>query len=188
MRDKDFGITIHFASDISDLYTLGYVASDLYQMWVYSELIQKNDRYNIERFYGEKAKYFNRYVSVLDEYREQATIKEIKRGSVELYLGGATLVAAVVMPIVAIKAQTYMQERNQTVTFNVNPDDPQLANVLDAYKRDVFGSGNAGVDTLAAYLKNKGYSVKAISDNIYDIERVTDRYGQRIAKTIRKHH
>ncbi len=183
--DGHGGILVHIGKDCADFYTLGYVLSDLYQLWVFSALVRENDEESIRKYFGKDVRYFNRYISLLQKYRYEPRIRSIKKGSIEIYLMGASIVTTVIMGIVAVFLARELMKKDKSVTINIKSTDKRLAAILEAYEKDVFGREDPGLKTLFHYLNIKGYSVEAIAENVYDVEFVTKRYSQRIARTLK---
>jgi len=169
------------------MYDLGYVSTDLYQLLAFSELLEDEDFENIEKYYGEKARPFNRYISVLEKYKKESTIVDVKNGSIELLVENAPLIAAIIMPLVALKVQSYFAEQNREIQFELSPEDQGLKRIIDAYSEGEFGDGQEGLDLLFSILENRNYSVTITAQDAYAIEHVIEKYAKRIVKTIDKH-
>lgn len=183
--DEASGIIIRLGDDCLDFYTLGYVLSDLYQLWVFSALVHDNDKSSIRKHFGKDIRYFNRYISLLQRYRYEPRIVDIHKGSIVIYLMGASIVTSVIMGIIPVLLSRELMKRGKSVTFNVDSTDTRLAEILKAYEQKVFGRGDPGLKILLEYLNIKGYSVEAIAENVYDVEFVTKRYSLRIARTLK---
>lgn len=180
-------IKIYFGTEMANLYDLGYITTDLYQIFAFSDLLEQKESEKVEKYFGEKSKPFNRYLTVLDKYKKDSSIVDVKKGSIELLLANAPLIAAVVMPLVAIKVQSYFAEKGRQIQFELSPADPALKRIMDSYEAGDFGDGRDGLDTLFSVLQQRNYSVSLTGQDAYSIEHVVDKYAQRIVKTIDKH-
>lgn len=63
---------IHFGGPLANLYDVGYLTVDLYQLMAFAELLDQKDESTIQRWYGEKARPFNRYAPPLEKYRQSS--------------------------------------------------------------------------------------------------------------------
>lgn len=180
-------IEIYFGSEIANLYDLGYITTDLYQIFAFSDLLEKKDSAKVEKYFGDKARPFNRYLTAFEKYKKESSIVDVQKGSIQLLIDNAPLIAAIVMPIIAIRVQSYFTEKNKEIKFELSPKDKGLKKIMNAYAKGDFGSGNDGLQTLFSVLEARNYSVSISADDAYAIEHVVDKYSQRIVKTIDKH-
>jgi len=185
MKKKEYKLDIYFGSEIANLYELGYLTIDLQQLQSYSRLISEKNIEQAEKYFGEKSRPINRYSSQLTKGTKSEIIN-VKKGSIELAIAGATLIAAVVMPIVAIKVQQELKYENQLVRFEISPQDESIQTHLQAYAKGNYGYGEKGLEALFEILQRLNYSVQITREDIYSIEHVTNKYAQRMVKTIKK--
>ncbi|MCR9537260.1 hypothetical protein [Vibrio alginolyticus] len=179
-------VRIYFGGDLTNLYEIGWLSSDLSQVIDFSELLELEDFERTEKFFGEKARPFNRFTKVVNRPHKRPEIIDVRKGSVELVLGGVTVAAAILMPLVQIYAQRYFEQQNEEVSFEVSPQDKSLKRILDAYARGEFGRGSEGLSALFSLLEIRNYDVRVLSQNVYLVEHVVERYAQRIVRTIKK--
>jgi hypothetical protein len=180
-------VSVRFGSEIANLHDLGYIATDLHQIVAFADLLAEGHVSEVQKYFGEDARPFNRYLGIIGRYREHSEIVDAHKGSVELVLSGLSLLASLVMPLVAIEVRRRVEQAGKSVSFEVSPDDPVLRRVLDAHANGDFGSGQPGLETLFAVLKSRGYRVEIRGEDLYAIEHVVDRYAQRIVRTVQKY-
>ncbi|TYB32385.1 MAG: hypothetical protein FXF49_11800 [Flexistipes sinusarabici] len=114
-------ITIYLGGDLAHLYELGYISTDLHQIAAFGEMVEEGRTRDVERFFLKKRPTpINRYTNLMGEKRRRKTeVLEVKPGSIELLLGVSTLVASLVMPLVAIRVNRELQRRDIVkVTIN----------------------------------------------------------------------
>ena len=179
-------IKIYFGEELSNLFELGYISTDIHQLIAFSELIEENNLNQIEKYFGEKPIPINRYVTISKDSKKKSRISEVKQGSIELTLTDIGVVAGIVMPIVAIKVQQYFNERNETVQFQIYAQDQNVQRLLRRYENGDFGRGQEALDRLFRNLEYANYDIQIQNENIYLIEHITNKYSQRIIKTIKK--
>jgi len=179
-------IKVYFGGDLANLYEVGYLSVDLFQLITFSDLIEQGDIDKAKDYFGEKPKPINRYSSLYRKRKTTSEIADVKKGSLELIIAGVTLSAAIIMPLVQIAAQKYFDYRNANVQFQISPDDLSLKRIIDAYAKGDFGRGQEGLDTLFAILERRDYDVRILAENTYIIEHVIDKYSKRIVKTVNK--
>lgn len=179
-------IKIYFGTEMANLYDLGYITTDLYQIFAFSDLLEQNETEKVEKYFGEKSRPFNRYLTVLDKYKKDSSIVDVKKGSIELLVANAPLLAAIIMPLVAIKVQSHFTEKGRQIQFELSPTDPSLKRIMDSYAAGEFGNGREGLEVLFSILEQREYSVSLTGPDAYSIEHVVDKYAQRIVKTIDK--
>ncbi len=177
---------IYFDSKLSNLYDLGYLTTDLHQVLSYSELISIQSLENAEKYFGEDARPLNRYAKPLKSHRLSSEIRGVERGSLVLWIAGAGLVSSIVMPIVAIKVRHALEKKGMTIKFEVSPEDQNLQKHLQSYENGNFGTGERGLKNFFETLSKINYSVGITTEDVYSIEHVTNKYAQRMVKTIEK--
>lgn len=179
-------VRIYFGGDLTNLYEIGWLSSDLSQVIDFTELLESEDFERTEKFFGEKARPFNRYTKVVNKPHKRPEIIDVRRGSVELVVGGVAAAAAILMPLVQISVQRYFEQRDEEVSFEVSPQDESLKRMMDSYARGDFGRGREGLTALFALLETRNYNVRVLSQNVYLVEHVVEKYAQRIVRTIKK--
>lgn len=183
---EDNEVRIYFGGDLANLYELGWISADLSQLVDFSELIEQGDRGRAEKFFGEKSRPFNRYVSLTEKRRKRPEIVDVRKGSVELLIAGASIATAVLMPLVQIAVQRHFASLDEEITFEISPQDIALQRIMKAYERGKFGNGSEALELLFSILQERNYNVTVLAQNIYLVEHVIDKYAQRMIKTIKK--
>tara|TARA_Y100001956_G_scaffold23163_1_gene22839 strand:+ start:571 stop:1140 length:570 start_codon:yes stop_codon:yes gene_type:complete len=184
MDEKE--VRIYFGGDLTNLYEIGWLSSDLSQLVEFSELLEDGKLERTEKFFGEKARPFNRYTKIVDKPYKRPEIVDVRKGSVELVIAGCSLAAAVIMPLVQIAVQRHFAQKDEVVSFEISPQDPNLRSIMDAYASGQFGRGSEALSALMAVLQRRNYNVTILEQNIYRIEHVVEKYSQRMVKTIEK--
>ncbi|MCJ0806821.1 hypothetical protein [Vibrio vulnificus] len=179
-------VKIYFGGGLANLYEVGWLSSDLSQIVDFAELMESGDLERTERFFGENARPFNRYAQIVDKFHKRPEIVDVRKGSVELVIAGCSLAAAVIMPLVQIAVQNYFAQRDEEVSFEISAQDTNLQRILNAYADGQFGRGSEGLVALMSILQQRNYNVTILSQNIYLVEHVVDKYSQRMIKTIKK--
>jgi len=87
---------------------------------------------------------------------------------------------------VQIAVQRHFSKLDETVTFELSPQDKGLQKVMSAYEKGEFGEDAEGLKVLMSVLQQRDYNVDVLANNIYLIEHVVDKYSQRIIRTIKK--
>ena len=177
-------LRIYFGTELANLYDVGYLTTDLYQLFTVSELLEQPDRELTERWFGEKARPFNRYAGVLDKFRRSSEIREAKKGPLELTVAVGSLLTSIIVPLAVIYVQRSLGPRQ--VAFEVSVDDPNIEQALRAYADGTFGTGQEGLEMLFAALRQLNYNVNLQAQDAYVINDVLNRYAQRMVKTIDK--
>jgi len=186
--ENNHSLTVYFGEDYANLYTIGYVSSDIFQLLIFCELLQKGDKETVRKLYSRDSYRpygFNRYNRVFKDNIKISKISDVKKGSVELIIAEATLAAAIIIPIVVVFLQNFMNQRNQRLTFNVNPNDIRLHNLINLYELGHFGNGREGLNEFFRELVRNGYNVQALGQDVYTIEYIANLYARRIARTLR---
>lgn len=184
---NDNEIQIYFGKECSNLYTLGYVSADLFQLLAFCEMIDNEDFINLNKFFpseGPRSFFLTRYSKIVTERIKGSQVSEVKNGSIEVILASASLAAAIIMPIVAILVERELARRNKTVTFNISTSDQNLQYFLNRYKLGIYGQGIEGRNRFFEELGNNNFRVTAINQDTFDIENLTRYYTSRIAKTL----
>jgi len=84
------------------------------------------DEAELEKYFGERVRGLNRYAKLIEEAGRRSEITEVRNRSVELVVGGLTLLATIVVPIAVLKAQRQLQQEDLEVVFEIDPDDATL--------------------------------------------------------------
>jgi len=101
-------------------------------------------------------------------------------------IAGASVAVAVIMPLVQIAVQRYFAKQDETITFELSPQDKGLRKIMNAYEKGEFGEDREGLEVLMSVLQKRKYNVDVLANNIYLIEHVVEKYSQRIIRTIKK--
>lgn len=184
MEEKE--VKIYFGGDLTNLYELGWLSSDLSQIVDFAELLESEDLERTEKFFGEKARPFNRYVKVVDKPHKMPEIVDVRKGSVELIMAGCSVAATVVMGLVQIAVHRYFTNKDEEISFEIHSQDATLQRIMNAYAKGDFGTGSDGLATFMAILQERNYSVNILARNVFLIEHVVKKYSQRMIKTVKK--
>ncbi len=152
----------------------------------FSELVESGEQERAEKFFGEKSRPFNRYTALTKNREQRPKIVEVQNGSIELVIAGASIAAAVIMPLVRISVTRYFDRLDETITFELSPEDEGLRKIMAAYEKGDFGKDREGLEVLMSVLKERKYNVDVLASNVYLIEHVVEKYSQRIIRTIKK--
>ncbi len=182
----NFKIRIYFGSELANLYELGWISTDLSQLIEFSELVESGEQERAEKFFGEKSRPFNRYTALTKNREKRPEIVEVQKGSIELVIAGASIAVAVIMPLVRIAVTRYFDKQDESITFELSPQDKGLRKIMDAYEKGEFGKNSEGLKVLMSVLQERKYDVDVLANNIYLIEHVVEKYSQRIIRTIKK--
>ena len=182
----NFKIRIYFGSELANLYELGWISTDLSQLIEFSELVKTGQQDRAEKFFGEKSRPFNRYTALTKKREKRPEIVDVQNGSIEMVIAGASVAVAVIMPLVQIAVQRYFAKLDETITFEISPQDKALSKIMNAYEKGDFGEDSEGLKVLMSVLQVRNYNVDVLANNIYLIEHVVDKYSQRIIRTIKK--
>ena len=87
-------VKIYFGGDLTNLYEIGWLSSDLSQLIDFAELVEEGKE-------------------------ERPEIVDVRKGSVELVIAGCSVAAAVIMPLVQIAVQRYFTQRDEEVSFQI---------------------------------------------------------------------
>jgi hypothetical protein len=179
-------LRIYFGGKLANLYDVGYLSVDLYQLIAFGELIEQGDDAAIESWFGEKARPFNRYASVLEKSRESSRIQRAREGSLELVIAVGSLLSSIIVPLVVMYLQRGADQRapQQEANFEVSVNDPRLQHILTMYGQGQFGQGAAGLERLFRELRERGYDVRLRGRDAYVIDDVLRRYSKRIVRTV----
>ncbi len=179
-------VKIYFGGDLTNLYEIGWLSSDLSQLIDFAELVEEGNEERTEKFFGEKARPFNRYTKILNKPHKRPEIVDVRKGSVELVIAGCSVAAAVIMPLVQIAVQRYFTQRDEEVSFQISSKDRGLQRIMNGYASGEFGRGSEGLGTLMTILQQRNYDVTVLAQNLYRVEHVVEKYSQRMIKTIKK--
>lgn len=178
-------LRIYYGGELANLYDVGYLSTDIYQLIAFSELLSQHKDNEVERWFGIGARPFNRYATVLEKYRRSSDIREARSGSLELVIASATLISSVIVPLIAI----YIQKRLETpksISFEVSVKDPRLQHLLNMFAEGAFGHGARGIDQLFKELQERGYNVTLRANDAFVIHGTLEKYAQRMVRTIER--
>jgi hypothetical protein len=183
-------LRVYFGSAICNLYAVGFLSTDIHKLIAFSEAIQQRNAVP-----GELAEtsedadswfnHTNRYARVLSQYSASSKIQRARNGSLELLIGGMSLVSSIVVPIALARAQNKLQKDGLSMQFDVSPTDKVLDRHIKRYARGDYGAGAEGLNNLFDTLSALGYDVSGISGNMYRIQRALSTCTKRIVKTVR---
>lgn len=183
----DQTLKVYFGEGCANLYTIGYISSDLFQLLAFSELLEQRDEGRLYKYFLRKERplYLSRYSKLLRENIKTSQVTDVKKGSVELIISCVTVASAIIIPFVVLGVHRRFERSDQQVTFNVATDDQTIQQNLDEYSQGTFGHGVKGLDAFVQHLAAQGYDVHAVSERVYEIEHVVDRYERRLARTLK---
>lgn len=187
-KAPDFELKIYFDIGENTLYELGYISLDILQLVIFGELIEKNERKKVLEIFVDKKPFgsFTRNTSLLNKYRNKATIKELSQGSITLIISGVSAMATVVSLIVQYRVQKKLHEE-ETIVFEISSNDSKLNKLLDKYDEGYYGKGKAGFEWLIKQLSLMNYNITLTAKDAYIIEKVSKDYEKRIIKILKKH-
>jgi len=184
--DDEQTLVLRFAGTAPSLYEVSYIGIDVYQVLAFSKLVDAGDRETLDYYFGQAPPPLNRYVDVLRAYRDTAPRVTVRRGSYEILLEQAPLLAAVLIPILAIYVQRRLSRFDETVIFEVAVEDEELQQLLEVFAKGAFGAGEPALRELFEALGHRGYNITAKQKDLFVIEHVLTRYSRRIVKTLKK--
>jgi hypothetical protein len=156
----------------------------LYQLITFSELLQEGNDELIVKWFGENTRFLNRSTGGFKAYRGASEIREARNGSLELFIEIRSLITSIIVPLVAIYLQRYLETRQ--VQFEVSVDDQNIQQALRTYANGTFGTGPQALELLFAALGQLGYNIRIQAQDIYVIDDVLNRYARRMVRTINK--
>lgn len=178
-------LRIYFGTALANLYTVGYLSTDIHKLIAFSEAVQREDELpdgqNVSNWFN----YTNRYTRVLEEHAKNSKISRARNGSLELLLAGMGIATSIVVPIAVARAQNTLSKADLRINFEVSPTDKVLDRHVKRYARGDYGKGVDGLNNLFGTLSGLGYDVCAVSDNTYQLNRAIDVCAKRIVKTVR---
>lgn len=178
-------LRIYFGSELSNLYAVGFLSTDLHKLIALSEVMHQQDGAPAGEDVAGWFNYTNRYTRALEQHSSNSKIKRARNGSLELIIAGMALVSSIVVPIAVAKAQNKLQRDGLSVQFEVSPMDKVLDRHIKRYARGEYGSGVDGLNNLFGTLSGLGYDVSGASENVYQIQRAVNVCAKRIVKTVR---
>jgi hypothetical protein len=147
-------------------------------------LIENRQTETLQKYYLKRTGLFlSRYSKIFKENVKSAQIKHVKEGSVEIIIDNIPLIAKILIPFVVLGVQRKLARHDQRVTFNVFVEDPEIQNYMDMFKNS--RKNEEDLQSFINFLSNSGYNVTALSERVYDVEKITERYAKRIARTIK---
>lgn len=178
-------LRIYFGDDVANLYDVGYLSTDIYQLIAFAELVDRKQDKDIERWFGDEARPFNRYATVLDKYRQSSGIREAKGGSLELVVAVSSLISSIVVPLVVVYVQRQLDGQNsRTISFEISVKDGRLQQLITMFAEGHFGQGPRAIEGLFQALRDRGYNVTLRASDAYVIDDTLHRYSRRMVKTI----
>lgn len=183
---KKYELTLRFDFGNNSLFDLGYISIDIFHLIVFSELIQNNEFDKMERFFINNKNPFSltRDSVFLKSFRDQALIKSVRNGSIEIIISEVSLVATVLIPYIIYKLQKRDNHKSQKYYFEVNSNDTELNILIDRFKEGYYGRGDESIQWLFNTLNNRGYDISIRGMNSFAINKVIERYERRIVKII----
>jgi hypothetical protein len=183
---EDQNLEVYFGAGIANLYDVGYLATDIQQLIVFSEMINESDIENIEKYFGENVRGLNRYAKPLEKYVKSSKIIDARKGSLALVLSGMAVAATIIVPIAIAKVQRQLHQEGLETTFEISPEDESIKTHLNAYASGKYGTGIDALNYLFEMLSRLNYNTTVVAEHVYRIEHVTDRYAGRMVKTIKR--
>jgi hypothetical protein len=183
----DQQVSLCLGGDLANLHCLGWISTDVHRLIELSDLLDSGQQEALERYFGAQARPYNRYKTLTDNNRQPSDISRQEDGTLELKIPNLSLAGAIVMPLVQTAVVRLLKKTETPAYFRLMPADPGLKRVMQAFERGDFGTGSEGLNTLAFVLDELNYKVDFITRSAAIIEHAVARYGQRIARTIRKH-
>jgi hypothetical protein len=177
-------IKISFGDRLSNLYDVGYLTVDVFQLISFAEALAEGDRKAVARWFGENARPFNRYAAILEKRAQKSRIIDFRRGSVYFYVEVASSLAACICALLT----PYIQHRldNNRNEFSIEMDDLIVQRAIEAFRAGAFGKGSEAIDNLSEYLAKNDRSLLPLGRNAYAINRVLQRYSSRVVRTLRR--
>ena len=185
MEKNDFPVAIEFRKGLANLYDLGYLSVDFYQLAVFASLVQSGDPYAANKLLGKKARPVNRYRPELVRHTDLGEVISSRSGSIILTVV-LPLAGVVIWDLVKAAIHRHVDYHNAQVTLNVSVQDQKLNKILDEYQNRTFGSGDKGLEVLFAILRARNYNVEHMSENAFLIQHVVRKFSQRMVRTIHK--
>ncbi|NVK40872.1 MAG: hypothetical protein HWE39_06475 [Oceanospirillaceae bacterium] len=183
----DQQIRLCLGGDLANMHGLGWIATDLNQLIVLSDLLESGQEDIAEHFFGTDARPFNRYKTFASTpARRPSQVRQQDDGSVEMVISELGVAASILMPLVEAAVQRQFEGREEPLAFALGTKDPGLKRVMQAYDRGDFGAGSEALGTLMFVLKELNYDVPYLVTSGPVIEHAVSKYSRRIARTIRK--
>jgi len=183
----DQQISLCLGGDLANIHGLGWIATDLNQLIVLSDLLESGQEDIAAHFFGSTARPFNRYKTFASTpNRRPSRVKLQDDGSVEMVISELGVAAAILMPLVESAVQRQFEGREAPLAFALGVRDPGLKRVMQAYERGDFGEGSEALGTLMFVLKELNYDVPYRVTSGPVIAHAVNRYSRRIARTLRK--
>ena len=80
-------------------------------------------------------------------------IKDVRNGSIEVIIAGASLVTSILMPLIQIKIQEfYKKQEKPPIKFEFNKGNKFVSDALDKYENSLQNSGEDYQGSLIKYL------------------------------------
>lgn len=191
MAAESKALRIYFGRGLADLHHVGYFATDLSQLYVLCCLVEREHPEIARRYLAVPSEDLARLLlshwpgrssSIAREWAPELEIRSARGGSLELIVTCGSLLANIVMPILAIEVQRRLQPSE--MFFEIAAKDPDVQSTLNAYASGVFGSGPDALNRLFAALHAQNYSVELKGQDAYLISRMLNRYAQRMVRTV----
>ncbi|GGO86674.1 hypothetical protein GCM10011348_38040 [Marinobacterium nitratireducens] len=183
----DQQISLSMGGDLANLHGLGWIATDLNQLIVLSDLLESGQEDVAAHFFGNDARPFNRYKTFASApQRRPSQVSQRDDGTLELVISELGVAAAILIPLVQSAIERQFEGAEQPLQFQLGTRDPGLKRVMQAYDRGDFGSGAEGLNTLMFVLKELNHEVPYLATSAPVIEHAVRKYSRRIARTLRK--
>lgn len=183
-------LRVYFGSEISNLYAVGFLSTDVHKLIAFSEAIQESDDMSgVPMESGEDVdnwfRYTTRYTRALSQYSSSSKIQRARNGSLELFIAGMSFLSSIVVPIAVAKAKNKLVREAIIVQFEVSSGDKVVDRHIKRYANGVYGNGPEGLNNLFGTLSALGYDISIASTNVYRIHRAISTCTRRIVKTVR---
>lgn len=182
-------LTIKYSFREKTFYDLAYFTTDLYQLIVFCELINKNDKESLDiYFYSPKHPYIlNRYSKILLKYKNNILIDKIGSSDIQISLEGLSKLSIALISIFLFGVKEAISHYKEKVTFEISCGDKKINKIIEYAEKGDLGSGEEMMKNMFKWMEKSGYSVEVKGNDVYKISKVLDKYEKRIVRTIRKH-
>ena len=179
-------VVIRFGDQLMNLYHLGYVSEDLAKVLVLAHSAREIRLGAVENFgsavfrdpydVGRNDPRFQGFLELL-------RIEKVRSGSIEIVLASASLLSSIVVPLVILRAQ--QTAGRGELTLDVRSNHPLINPLLQRYSAGDFGRGPEAMNRLFSDLARAGVDVSPISNDVFVIDSIVQRYSRRIASVIK---
>ncbi|UHQ24975.1 hypothetical protein LVB77_10005 [Lysobacter sp. 5GHs7-4] len=175
-------VSVIIGSEYMTLYHLGYLSEDIGKALVLAQAAHESDLTTngpVSRFDPLDSLEMFRNDPRFVEHMGLLRIERVRPGSIEIVIAAASLLAAVVVPVLLQRVQ---QRGAQGVTFEVRSSHPMVAVMLERYRNGEYGQWPESLQVLCSNLERVGVDMSARSPNAYVLVSVIDRYAVKIAR------